>query len=91
MITASCPECENDIFFDETPEIGQVLICVNCESVLEVTWLFPICLDIQEKKARYSPAPTSVAPAPTQSPTITPTPTEAATETPTPTETSGES
>jgi lysine biosynthesis protein LysW len=54
MITASCPECDNDIFFEETPEIGQVLICVNCQAVLEVTWLFPISLDFQEKYPKVS-------------------------------------
>lgn len=56
MITASCPECDNDIFFEETPEIGQVLICLNCQTVLEVTWLFPISLDFQEKNPKVSTA-----------------------------------
>ena len=45
MITATCPECKQLVNLVSIPEIGQQLICVNCNSYLEVTWLFPVILD----------------------------------------------
>jgi hypothetical protein len=49
MITAICPECENPIVLDPSPEIGDVLRCKTCQTFLEVTWLYPISLDYPEK------------------------------------------
>jgi hypothetical protein len=54
MITASCPDCDNQLILDTTPEIGQLLRCVNCHKMLEVTWLFPVCLDYQEREEKIS-------------------------------------
>lgn len=49
MITVSCPECKNGINLDSSPEIGQLTKCTSCQTVLEVTWLYPISLDYQEQ------------------------------------------
>lgn len=45
MVIVSCPECENRIHLDSKPVIGQRAACEDCQTVFEVTWLFPICLD----------------------------------------------
>ena len=47
MLTAVCPECEHELKFDSIPEIGQHVVCENCNKQLEVTWLFPLALDYQ--------------------------------------------
>ena len=54
MITVACCECNYKIEIDSTPEIGQVITCRNCNTVFEITWLFPIGIDYQEKIARSS-------------------------------------
>jgi hypothetical protein len=52
MIITTCPECQQPINFESTPEIGRKLLCINCNSNLEVTWLFPIILDYQEIESK---------------------------------------
>jgi uncharacterized protein YbaR (Trm112 family) len=52
MINATCPECKQLINWDSMPEIGQQLMCVNCSNMLEVTWLFPVFLDYQDKETK---------------------------------------
>ncbi len=48
MITASCPECKNQINLDTNPEIGQTIKCATCQTILEVIWLYPLSLDYPE-------------------------------------------
>jgi len=45
MITASCPRCASRIEIQVNPEVGQPLKCQNCQTVLVITWLYPVCLD----------------------------------------------
>jgi hypothetical protein len=52
MITTNCLECQHPINFESMPEIGQKLICIKCKIYLEVTWLFPIILDYQERESK---------------------------------------
>jgi len=49
MITVNCPECKNIIQINSTPEIGHLVQCGSCQTVLEVTWLYPVSLDYQEQ------------------------------------------
>jgi NAD-dependent SIR2 family protein deacetylase len=54
MITVACIECGYQIEIDSNPEIGQLAKCRNCNSVFEITWLFPIGIDYQENIDRSS-------------------------------------
>ena len=48
MIQSACPECKQLIEITADPEIGQQFLCTACDTVFEVTWLFPISLDYLE-------------------------------------------
>ena len=50
MIRASCPVCHSKIEISQEPDIGLRIICQNCLAKLEVTWLYPITLDLPEEK-----------------------------------------
>ena len=54
MITSTCPECKHLINLFSLPEIGQQLICENCNNMFEVTWLFPVFLDYLEREEKIS-------------------------------------
>jgi uncharacterized protein YbaR (Trm112 family) len=47
MLTAPCPNCKHRLILNSIPEIGQRLVCENCQEHLEVTWLFPLALDYE--------------------------------------------
>lgn len=42
---ARCPECDARIFFERTPDIGQLLACPECGTSLEVIRTSPVELD----------------------------------------------
>jgi alpha-aminoadipate/glutamate carrier protein LysW len=48
MPTASCPECDEDVYVDADSEQGDVVSCDECGSNLEVVGLDPIELDLYE-------------------------------------------
>ena len=50
MVKIACPDCQQDIDLDANLYIGQQVRCLACHTELEVTWLFPICLDYPEPK-----------------------------------------
>jgi uncharacterized protein YbaR (Trm112 family) len=54
MITATCPECKHLVNLVSMPEIGQQLKCVNCNEMLEVTWLLPLCLNYPAREDKMS-------------------------------------
>ncbi len=45
MPTATCPECESDVFVDADSEQGSVIVCDECHTKLELVGLDPIELD----------------------------------------------
>jgi lysine biosynthesis protein LysW len=45
MPYATCPQCDEEIYFAETPDIGDVVRCPTCDTRLEVVDLNPIELD----------------------------------------------
>ena len=56
MICVSCPLCQSVITLSDEPHIGQRLVCQTCGAELEVTWLYPISVDITESGvSAYSP------------------------------------
>lgn len=57
MMVTKCPFCKGEIDVSENPSIGLTLICVHCSTELEVTWLFPLTLDlsVKETSAYHSP------------------------------------
>ena len=44
-LMARCPECDSRIYFDRRPDNGQIIVCPECESSLEVVNTNPIRLD----------------------------------------------
>lgn len=44
-LTAMCPHCDQDVEFDDATELGETLVCENCEMVLEVVSLEPPTLN----------------------------------------------
>lgn len=48
MPTASCPECDEEVYVDADSEQGDTVTCDECGSELEVVGLDPIELDLYE-------------------------------------------
>ena len=46
MMVTQCPLCNGEIQVSEGPFIGTQLMCLHCYSNFEVTWLFPLTLDL---------------------------------------------
>jgi lysine biosynthesis protein LysW len=44
-ISARCPECDSRIYFEKTPDLGQILSCPECGTSLEVSKTAPLELD----------------------------------------------
>lgn len=44
-ISARCPECDSRIYFEKTPDMGQMLSCPECGTSLEVVKTRPLELD----------------------------------------------
>jgi hypothetical protein len=51
MMIIKCPACNREIEISEDPNIGFQLTCIHCSIELEVTWLFPLTLDLLEKNS----------------------------------------
>lgn len=41
-LMARCLECDSRIYFERKPEVGQIIVCPECESSLEVVRSSPI-------------------------------------------------
>ena len=48
MPTATCPECDEDVYVDAESEQGDVVSCDECGANLEVAGLDPIELDLSQ-------------------------------------------
>lgn len=48
MPTTACPECSEDVFVDADSEQGDLVICDECGTELEIVGLDPIELDIAD-------------------------------------------
>ncbi|MFO7661065.1 MAG: hypothetical protein R6X18_00585 [Chloroflexota bacterium] len=44
-LTARCPECDSRLNFDRPPDLGQLLVCPECETSIEVIGVNPVRLD----------------------------------------------
>ena len=44
-LIADCPSCAARIYFNTRPNLGDVVVCHECEDNLEIIWLNPIKLD----------------------------------------------
>jgi len=44
-LMARCPECDSRIYFERRPDAGQIIVCPECETSLEVISVSPIRLD----------------------------------------------
>ncbi|MGI8556407.1 MAG: hypothetical protein ACR2LT_08650 [Pyrinomonadaceae bacterium] len=49
MPTTVCPECEEKVFVEAEAEQGDVIVCEECGTDLEVVGLDPVELDIYEE------------------------------------------
>lgn len=48
MPTANCPECKEKVFVEAEAEQGDIVVCEECDSDLEVVGLDPIELDLYD-------------------------------------------
>jgi lysine biosynthesis protein LysW len=48
--TATCPECETDVFVGADSEQGSIITCDECHAKLELVGLDPIELDLTESE-----------------------------------------
>ena len=46
MPTTACPECSEDVYVDADSEQGDIIVCDECSTELEIVGLDPIELDI---------------------------------------------
>jgi lysine biosynthesis protein LysW len=44
-LMARCPECDSRIYFGRKPDTGQIIVCPECETSLEIISANPIRLD----------------------------------------------
>lgn len=44
-LMARCLECDSRIYFERRPELGQIIVCPECETSLEVVRTSPIRFD----------------------------------------------
>jgi lysine biosynthesis protein LysW len=44
--TATCPECESDVFVEADSEQGSIVSCDECHTKLELVGLDPVELDV---------------------------------------------
>ena len=50
MPTGTCPECEADVHVDTDADKGDIIVCEECGTELEVVGLDPVELDIVEEE-----------------------------------------
>ncbi|CUS03203.2 protein of unknown function [Candidatus Promineifilum breve] len=41
-LMARCLECDSRIYFERKPDVGEIIVCPECETSLEVVWSSPI-------------------------------------------------
>lgn len=41
-LMARCLECDSRIYFDRRPDVGEIIVCPECETSLEVSRVAPI-------------------------------------------------
>lgn len=46
MPTAFCPECDAELHIDEDTDKGEVIVCADCDTRLEVVGLDPVEVDL---------------------------------------------
>ena len=44
-LMARCPECDSRVYFERRPDVGQIIVCPECETSLEVISANPVRLD----------------------------------------------
>ena len=44
-LTARCPECDSRIYFERRPDVGEMISCPECDTLLEVISVAPLRLD----------------------------------------------
>ena len=49
-LMARCPECDSRIYFERRPDTGQIIVCPECETSLEVIRANPVRLDWAEEQ-----------------------------------------
>ncbi len=55
-LMARCLECDSRIYFERRPEVGQIIVCPECETSLEIIRTSPIRFDwADEGSARSDP------------------------------------
>lgn len=55
-LMARCPECDSRIYFDRRPDNGQMIVCPECETSLEVISVNPIRLDWASEESERASA-----------------------------------
>lgn len=55
MPTTICPECDEEVYVDADSEQGDVVVCDECGSRLEVVGLDPIEVDLQQEHESDDP------------------------------------
>ncbi len=51
-LMARCLECDSRIYFERRPDVGQIIVCPECETSLEVASASPIRFDWAEDGQR---------------------------------------
>ncbi|MGA2820806.1 MAG: lysine biosynthesis protein LysW [Anaerolineales bacterium] len=49
-MVAQCPECEAEVKAAEPVQLGEIMVCPDCGSELEVTTLEPLALAIAPRE-----------------------------------------
>ncbi len=56
-LMARCLECDSRIYFERRPDVGEIIVCPECETSLEVSRVNPIRFDWPDDGGRASGAP----------------------------------
>jgi lysine biosynthesis protein LysW len=55
-LMARCLECDSRIYFERKPDLGQIIVCPECETSLEVVRASPIRFDWADEGSQRSDA-----------------------------------
>ncbi len=50
MPKAACPSCLSIVTLNDRPEIGQPVLCPDCQANLTIIWLYPATLGLSIPK-----------------------------------------
>lgn len=53
MPTANCPVCDENVFVDASLEQGDIVICEECDSDLELVGFDPVELDVIQDEDEF--------------------------------------